>query len=369
MAARRLTALLPLLAACAGGGPTWSGVPAISPRADPIVAAFHVNWDPASREAVLAVRQRLDWVIAEWAFLADDAAAPVRLEPDTALVRQLAAGGDGPRLVLMVSNAQDAAFDGARVERLLADPRRRARALDDLVGAADRLGCVGVLVDFEGLVPTQHEAVLAFVADLHTRLARQARLLLVAVPAGDADWPFARYAASADLLVPMLYDEHHPGGPPGPVASLPWFEQQLGRLAVTVPPGRLLPGIATYGYLWRDTVAVPVGFAAGQDSARQARSGSDGARQGRVSEPGADIVPMDAQSRRDRASGALAARWRDREGVPYALWQSDERSVLTQAAVARRLGTAGIALWRLGAEDAALRRRLDRRRLPIVSTP
>jgi spore germination protein YaaH len=345
MRARRLSALVPLLAACAGG-PTWSGVPSVTPRGDPIVAAFHVNWDPESRRSLLALRDRLDWVIAEWAFVADEPAAPVRVEPDTALVRLLAAEPRGPRLVLMLSNAQDADFDGARVARLLATPARRAAAIEALVSSAEQLGAVGLLLDFEALRPDQHDAVLAFAADLRLRLAVRGRLLLVAVPVGDVEWPTARYAAAADLLVPMLYDEHHPGGPPGPVASQPWYEASLSRLTAEVPAHRLLPGVATYGYLWRDSVAAPIGFTAGQDSAGHTRV-----------------------AQRDSTSGALVTRWQDTDGAPRVLWQSDARTVLAQATAARRWGTAGVALWRLGAEDPVLRSRLTRRRLPRVSTP
>lgn len=345
MRARRLIALLSLVAACSGG-PTWSGVPSVTPRADPLVAAFHVNWDPASRRSLLALRDRLDWVIAEWAFVADEPAAPVRFEPDTSLVRLLAADQRGPRLVLMLSNAQDAGFDGARVARLLAVPARRAAAIETLLASAEELDAAGLLLDFEALGPDQHDAVLAFADALRARLAAQDRLLLIAVPVSDDGWPLARYAAAADLLVPMLYDEHHPGGPPGPVASQDWYAAELTRLTSIVPAHRLLPGVATYGYLWRDSLAAPIGYLAGRDSAGRSR------------------VPQ-----RDAASGALVTRWQGADGAPRVLWQSDVRTALAQAASARRAGTAGIALWRLGAEDPALGVRLDRRRLPRVSTP
>src|SRR5258708_28516443 len=48
----------------------------------------------------------------------------------------------------------------------------------------------------------------------------------------------------------MNYDEHFPGGTPGPVASQDWFLQNLTFARSVIPQDKLIWAIANYGYDW-----------------------------------------------------------------------------------------------------------------------
>ena len=60
----------------------------------------------------------------------------------------------------------------------------------------------------------------------------------------------------------MAYDEHWIGGQPGSVASASWYQQKIEKLVQSIPPEKLVGGIAAYGYDWgkKNTPATSVSF-------------------------------------------------------------------------------------------------------------
>jgi spore germination protein YaaH len=53
-----------------------------------------------------------------------------------------------------------------------------------------------------------------------------------------------------DGVVIMNYDEHFPGGTPGPVASQDWFTDNLDSAVEEIPKEKLICAIGNYGYDW-----------------------------------------------------------------------------------------------------------------------
>src|SRR3546814_19535642 len=51
----------------------------------------------------------------------------------------------------------------------------------------------------------------------------QGAKIAVTLPAGAQGWPLARFAAVADRVILMDYDQHWQGGQPGPIAAQGWF--------------------------------------------------------------------------------------------------------------------------------------------------
>src|SRR5207253_5575169 len=50
--------------------------------------------------------------------------------------------------------------------------------------------------------------------------------------------------------LPIYYDEHYPGGTPGPVASQDWFVDNLKAAQKGIPQDKLICAIGNYGYDW-----------------------------------------------------------------------------------------------------------------------
>ena len=125
------------------------------------MAGFYVDWDEHSYESLRAHLDRLDWVIAEWAFIAPVRrhAADRRTTPTTSsdLINQVPKARR-PKVLLMVSNVLEEhrrdGSAGVNTLRLLADSGARRRAARDWRTQVDSLHLAGVTVDFES-VPDQ----------------------------------------------------------------------------------------------------------------------------------------------------------------------------------------------------------------------
>ncbi len=316
--------------------------------ADPIVAAFAVQWDPGSRASLMRIGDRLDWVIVEGAFMGRAGLGELTVTMDPDLLAD--AQRRDVAVHLMVTNFAAGAFNPRLVDMLVASPTRRASAIAQLVEAVESYGLRGITIDFERVPPDAHGNVLAFVRELRAALAPTGAVVSMAMPlSDDGGYPVAQYGAVVDYLIPMLYDEHAGSSEAGPIASAAWFAQRLDTVLTMVPASKLLVGLGQYGYHWRDdqpdgvTVSVSEAMAMG-------RSAAGGPW-------------FDGRTRTSHAE------WRDNAGIMHHLWYLDAVSAWNQVRAASRTGVAGYAFWRLGSEDVTLWKVLGRAGLDSTITP
>jgi cellulose synthase/poly-beta-1,6-N-acetylglucosamine synthase-like glycosyltransferase/peptidoglycan/xylan/chitin deacetylase (PgdA/CDA1 family)/spore germination protein YaaH len=310
----------------------------LAPR-EPIVAGFYVNWDDNSLSAFRQHARDMDWVVCEWGFLSPAAdTVQFLVDPRLLYIDGRMAPAERPRVMLMVSNFSRTTerFELEPVRRLLATPQSRDRAVAQLAGTAARYGLGGVTVDFEDLPGDMVAPVADFTARLHAALAPAGRVVAQSVPPEADAGALRRFAAAADYLFVMLYDEHFGGGDPGPVASQAWYAAKARRVLSIVPPEKAILTIGAYGYEWND--ADP-------------------------NAPGVEMTFQDImQAARDAgAAPRVDARalnpylvWSDPDSTDHVLWYLDGTTALNQARVGVALGAAGRAVWRLGSEDPSL---------------
>lgn len=309
------------------------------PVRDPIVAGFLVQWDEGSRSALKRHAGQLDWVIVEGGFLGrgPDGAMAITLDRDLLSVARTA----GSQVHLMLTNYGPTGFTAELVTALVGDAGRRADAVERVMDAVRSHQLDGITVDFE-LVPAEgHADVIAFLGLLRAALAPAGKTLSVAIPIGEGDgYPMARYAASVDYVIPMLYDQHASEDEPGPIASAQWFAERLDVVLESVPPSKVLAGLGQYGYHWRsgrlEGATVSVGEA--MALARAVRGGPQ----------------FEATLRQPHA------RWRDASGVTHDVWYLDAATGWNHWKAAHEAGVAGAAIWRLGTEDQTWWRVLGR---------
>jgi len=240
----------------------------------------------------------------------------------------------GDAALAVVSNYDGAQFNGERAAAVLRSAKARSRLVAALLAEVGRHRWDGIVLDFERLPTAARTDYPRFVADLGR--AAGDRPVLVAVPARDPEvaagpdgYDLAALGAAADQVVWMAYDQHTAaGGVPGPVAGLPWVARTLAAATAAIPPDKLLLGIAGYGYAWP--------------------------AQG----PGRDLTVADAQALAGRPGStaefdATEAEWRVHTADGTEAWYSDARSTAARAALAADHHLAGVALWRLGAQDPA----------------
>jgi peptidoglycan-N-acetylglucosamine deacetylase len=324
----------------------------------PIVAGFYVKWDDNSFESLKQNIAKLDLVVLEWAFVDagtkghpggdsltivgnDDRRVIERVEAEPREKR--------PRLYIMVSNfstsQQD--FTGPVLRRLLTRPAARAKAIAQLVHAVDTFGLEGVVVDFEvgGTSFAELPALsLQFTRELKAALASRGKKVGYAIPAYATDAELRQVASVADHLYVMLFDEHYSQSDPGPIASQEFYDRRARQIAAVVPPEKLILMIGAYGYDWNDQPPEP-----GKPKTAEERTYQDVMTAMRDS---AATLQMDS------ASLNPFLTYTSPDSTDHVVWFLDGLTAYNEYAVARSIGAAGSAIWRLGGEDPSFWRTL-----------
>jgi hypothetical protein len=166
--------------------------------------------------------------------------------------------------------------------------------------------------------------------------------LYVSVPARNEDFDYAAISARIDGAVIMNYDEHYPGGKPGPVASQDWFVANLQAVKNIVPQEKIICAIGNYGYDW----------------ARKPKHGAlpSDVKDTNVSVQDAWLTARDSDADVDFDGDSLNphVNYFDERNLQHDIWFLDAVTALNQMRAAQSLGINTFALWRLGSEDRSL---------------
>lgn len=208
--------------------------------------------------------------------------------------------------------------------------------LTDLIRLAATPGYAGLNIDFESLNNRDEAPLDRFVASLASALHHEGKKLIVSVGPrtsrqnGYHVYSYRHLGASADYVDLMLYDEHDNGGASGPVAGLAWARAIVSYARQTIPRGKILVGLAGYGYDWASTGSIEINdreaLAFGRRYGVQWVGGS-------VEEP--EITYSVS-------------------GVEHVVWFEDSASEAYKARWVAQYGLGGVALWDLGEENPAV---------------
>jgi len=319
----------------------------------PTVMGFYVNWDDNSFSSLQAHAREMDWVVGEWAFLAESGRGvnwdlgDTRRKDVLGLIATLPPE-QRPRLVAMLTNVDPVShnFDTRRANRLLTSAGNRQQVIATLVSGVKRYGLSGIMVDLEAIDGVSQAGLALFVRDLRTALHGMAAVTMQTVAADASDAEMRAAGSSADYVVDMLYDEHYPTGDPGPVAGQSWYDASALRAAGLVPREKLILAIGTYGYHWDDTGdGRPAESATFAEVMRAVRE-----HHGAITFTSPSLNPV--------------ATWSDPDSVDHQIWFLDATTAWNQLTTAVGIRAGGVALWRLGAEDPTLWRVLGGRNVP-----
>lgn len=223
--------------------------------------------------------------------------------------------------------------------QMLLNPGARAQAVRSLYSIGTKRGYVGVMLDFELLPPAARPGLTALVKELAMRLHHAGRQLgvtvfpkLAVVGTLPTAYNYAEIGKYADVVEIMTYDAHYSGGIPGPVAPYPWVTANLLYALRFVPRGHLALGVPFYGYDWPSTTT-PAAAATVTMGQALATARSHG-----------------VTVRFDKLSGEGTYHYTDSAGTVHTVWFETPTSIAEKAALARRYGTGGVAVWALGQE-------------------
>lgn len=304
--------------------------PVAAPRRLPVLG-FYMPWDEPSRRSLATNVGAIDWLVPGLATVTGPAHRFAH-ESDAHLHAVLRGAARRPLLLPMVQNAQeDGSWDGAGTARLLASRAARARFADQLAAFVAAERGAGIMLDLENLPAHAHRDYRTFLSDLRARFAPRGWQVMIAAPVADPAWDLAAYAAVADRIVLMAYDEHWMGGEAGPIASQPWFARVVAAAVTQAGADKAIIALGSYAYDWagRDTAPLSV-----PDAWALARR--------------AGTLP-----RFDAASGNWHFAYRER-GRDHQVWLLDAVTAHNQLRAVARTGAGAIALWRLGSEDPQL---------------
>ncbi|MBN8813740.1 MULTISPECIES: glycosyltransferase [unclassified Sphingomonas] len=297
--------------------------------AAPLAVGFYVPWDDASGASLRRHINELDWVVPSL-YTVTGPQHRIATAPDTEFDPILASATRRPKVLPMVQNATGDNWDSVGAAALLRDPKARAAFLDELQRTLVARKADGAVFDFEELPTASQRDYLALLREARARFAAAKLSIAVTVPAQDDDWNMKAYAAAADHVILMNYDEHAPATAAGPIASQAWFVRQMNAALTQVPAEKLIVGIANYGYNWTapgkaDPISIEEAWLIAHDS--------------------------EATVTFDKASGNQSFAYEE-NGTEHTVWMADATTAWNQLRAANIKGVGGVALWRLGSEDS-----------------
>jgi spore germination protein len=262
------------------------------------------------------------------------------LKPDGTLVK--ASGMEDPARIALIRSRGGEVIptiydvnDKDALGAILASSTARARCIRSMVDMLDQGGYDGIDIDFEHAKSSNRDLFSAFVADLGKAVQSRGKVFSVTIPGKRRDLPswggydYAALGAAADRVKIMTYGysgtwTDYPGGP---IAPTDWIVKVLDYAITQMPADKIQLGIPFYGYDWSDD---------GQraKSVTFSRSGTLLASTGAV----VTYEPSRGESHFEYTTN----------GVKHSVWFSDEQSVAAKAALVKRYGLKGLAIWALG---------------------
>jgi cellulose synthase/poly-beta-1,6-N-acetylglucosamine synthase-like glycosyltransferase/peptidoglycan/xylan/chitin deacetylase (PgdA/CDA1 family)/spore germination protein YaaH len=346
-------------------------------------AAFYTDADPASYASFKQHVKQIDLLFPEWlhvlsadgsltAYTADNIPFPVvdgnvvhGVDRENKIGRTITAAREDTEIFPMVNNYSpiDQGWSPSVEQFLLTQAARDnfVRQVDKFLAANTRYR--GLTLDFQALPPDAAagyaQLVQALYADFHPRNLRLYVNVPVVNPGAPGSLDLAFFAAHADGLVLMNYDQHQIDSDAGPIAGQDWFEANLRAALKVMPREKIICSIGSYGYDW--TTALP-------PPPPPVRKGHRAPRPAPAAP--AEIISttmLSTQEAWQQASDSGAkieldddslnphfAYEDDDAKVRHQVWFLDAVTALNEMRVARALGLGTFALWRLGSEDDSL---------------
>ena len=326
-------------------------------------AAFYVSWDSASFSSLREYARQIDLLFPAWLQVLSPDGHLQAVDEDTNTMFDVIQGQTVHPVddkVMPFLKAEDTGmevfpvvqnFDGAEfvpgVSAFLMNPEARAnfRREIGMFLASDHYR--GLTIDFESFPKKAQPGYVALLNELSSDLHAKGMKLYVSVQVHNPDYDYKAIASAVDGVIIMNYDEHFPGGSPGPVASQEWFQGNLESALKEIPKEKLICAIANYGYDWVEKPKkgkLPPGEADKTVSVQEAWIGA------RDSE---EDVDFDGDALNPHFS------YQDDDNFRHDVWFLDAVTALNEMRAAQTLGIQTFALWRLGAEDRSLWRVWD----------
>ena len=153
-----------------------------------IRAAFYVTWKKQSYASLEQNISHLNMVIPEWFFINPNADT-LELRIDSALDIMKKAG---VKILPLLTNNYKGTFRGDAVHRIITDPVKRDRLINDIIRVLEKKGLDGINIDFEELTEKKNETLVQFQKSLYEKLHARGMLVTQDVVPFNEDYNFKR---------------------------------------------------------------------------------------------------------------------------------------------------------------------------------
>ena len=338
-----------------------AGTPVALNSLEGVRGAFYVQWDAASFASLKQYYHQIDLLFPEWLHvltpdgrlqsvtetnvlfdLMDEQGKPRPV--DDKVMPFLHSEKAQTEVLPLVNNFDPIAnqWQPEVTAKFLADPTARRRFRDELMKFLETDQYKGITLDIEAFPETSRGDYKQLVQELYSDLQSRGMKLYIAVPVNDKQFDYSGIAQLSDGLILMNYDEHYPGGQPGPIASQDWFVKNLQDALTAIPREKIIAAIGNYGYDWARKP--------GQKKGAPPESVHN------VSVQDAWLEAEEAETDIDFDSDAMNTHlaYLDENNIRHDVWFLDGVAALNQMRAAQSLGIDTFALWRLGSEDRSL---------------
>ena len=292
-----------------------------------INAGFYVNWDPQSLTDLQDHIKQLDMVVTESFFIKNGADTLIDQVDEDAMkvIRK-----NKKTAIAMVSNFSGDSFDGNAIHKLLQDQSLQNRFIDNLIKSLKSYGFKGVNIDFEEIKETSDVPLTAFQKNLYEKLHAQNMIVSQDISPDNEDYNLETLAKYNDYIFVMAYDQHTESSNAGDVSNQQWVEEQLDKICKKISSDKVILALACYGYDWPDG---DVGTTITYQQAIATANRYNGKVQ---------YNPISAN---------LNFSYKDESAVSHQVYFTDAATNFNLIRKADDWGVAGVALWRMGAED------------------
>jgi spore germination protein YaaH len=302
-----------------------------------ITVAFYSNWSDASAPSLLRHINQIDWVAPT--SLNIDLAGKLHVSEDRPLRRILLSALHRPLVVPVLQNVDDDGFSRPAAEALFASKAKRKALIAQLIDYLKKSGDAGIIFDFEDLSPSDIPAYRAMIAEVEKALDKTGQVVAVTLPMEGDGWSPSQFAAVADKIILMAYDEHWASGQPGPIASNNWFATKVRKAIGNMPADKVIIALGSYAYDWHPDA-----------------SGKTGAESLTVEEAWLSAHDSAATPTYDKASGNTGFSFLE-NGQRHDVWMIDAAASWNQMRILSQLGRRQYRALALGTEDPASGRR------------
>ncbi|MGA7646058.1 MAG: glycosyl hydrolase family 18 protein, partial [Terriglobales bacterium] len=231
-------------------------------------AAFYVAWDAASFSSLREYARQIDLLFPTWLQVLSPDGHLQAVDSETNAMFDVLQGNKVHPVddkVMPFLKAEDTDmevfpvvqnFDGTdfvpAVADFLNDPDARAKFRREIALFLATDHYRGLMIDFESFPKRGQPGYVDLLNELASDLHAKGMKLYVSIQVRNEDFDYKAISAAADGVVIMNYDQHFPGGTPGPVASQDWFADNLDSAIEEIPKQKLICAIGNYGYDWVD---------------------------------------------------------------------------------------------------------------------